>query len=123
MVTMTKKILLVVIIAVLAAGNVFLGWKALVYRGELKTERGAAKAEGINKQVAEFNQLFVEKVLKAQGEIDFDTRLQLENSARAIGDKEILAQWQKFTDSKDQLEAQVEVKNLLSLLAKKTVNE
>jgi hypothetical protein len=118
-----KSILLIALIILLAAGNVFFGWKALTYRAELKTERGAVKAEGINKQVAEFNQLFIEKVLRAQGDIDFDTRLQLENAARAIGDKEILAQWQKFTDSQTEAEAQVEVKNLLSLLAKKTINE
>jgi hypothetical protein len=118
-----KRILFIALIIILAAGNVFFGWKTMDYRAELKTEKGVAKAEEINKQVAVFNQLFIEKVLKAQGEIDFDTRLQLENSARAIGDKEILAQWQKFTDSQTEAEAQVEVKNLLSLLAKKTINE
>jgi hypothetical protein len=120
---MTKKILLIALIVVLAASNIFIAWKALAYREELKTEREAAKVKEANKQVAEFNQLFVEKVLNATGEIDFDTRLQLENAARAVGDKDILAQWQKFTDSKTEAEAQTEVKNLLSLLAKKTVNE
>jgi hypothetical protein len=120
---MTKKILFAAIIIILLIGDAFIGWKALAYREELKMERGASKAKEINKQVAEFNQLFVEKVLKAQGEIDFDTRLQLENAARAVGDKDILAQWQKFTDSKTEAEAQAEVKNLLSLLANKTTNK
>jgi hypothetical protein len=120
---MMKKILFTIIIIILLVGDVFIGWKALAYREELKAERGASKAKEINKQVAEFNQLFVEKVLKAQGEIDFDTRLQLENAARAVGDKDILAQWQKFTDSKTEAEAQAEVKNLLSLLANKTTNK
>ena len=58
-------------------------------------------------------------MLKAEKEIDFETRLKLENAVRNIGDDEILIQWQKFIESKTEAEAQTGVKNLLDLLVDK----
>jgi CRISPR/Cas system endoribonuclease Cas6 (RAMP superfamily) len=61
----------------------------------------------------------IEKVLKAEKEVDFETRLKLENAVREINDKEILNQWIKFTESKTEDEAQNNIKNLLDLLVDK----
>ena len=45
--------------------------------------------------------------------------MKLETEKKKKNDKEILAQWQKFTDSKTESDAQREVKNLLEILANK----
>jgi hypothetical protein len=73
-------------------------------------------AQEINVDVLDFTRDFIDKVLKAEGEIDFETRLDLESAVRAIGDDEILSAWQVFTNSQTETEAQTAVKNLLSLL-------
>lgn len=48
-----------------------------------------------------------------------ETRLRLENAVRDLNNEQILAQWQKFTTSKTETEAQTQVKNLLELLVNK----
>ena len=72
-----------------------------------------------NQKVLDFTKLFIDEVLKANAEINFDTRLKLENAVRGLNDQDILTQWQKFTDSKAEGEAQLEVKNLLETLVGK----
>ena len=69
-----------------------------------------------------FLNLFIDKVLNAQGEVSFEDRLQLENRVRDLKDPEVLAQWEKFTGSASEEQVQVEVKNLLALLVKKISN-
>lgn len=75
-----------------------------------------ASAVNCNLKVLAFASMFVEKVLNAPGEVDFETRLKLENSMRDIGDQALLTQWRNFVDSKDEKTAQTEVKKLLILL-------
>lgn len=75
----------------------------------------------IKYDILSFANMFVEQVLMAQGEVDFDTRLTLETSVRSLNDKEILSQWQKFTKSSDET-ASSEAKNLLHLLIRKSLN-
>jgi len=72
-----------------------------------------------NERIINFLKLFIAKILKAEGEIDFETRLKLENAVREIQDKEILDQWTKFTESKTEEEAQKNVKDLLEILVNK----
>jgi len=67
----------------------------------------------------EFNKQFIEEVLGGGKEVNFETRLKLENSVRALNDEEILSDWQKFTKSKDAAEAQTNVLILLKALANK----
>ena len=114
-----KLILFAILIVVLLAGNVFLGMQYVTLQKELRESQNAVAVQKINEKTLAFTQLFVEKVLKSETEVDFDTRLQLENAVRGIGDEEILSQWQRFTESKTETEAQQEVKNLLSLLMEK----
>lgn len=108
-----KTILNRVIIIILLAGNMFLGFQYFTLKKEVEV---TSHNQVLNNKVISFTKLFVEKVLKTETEIDFETRLQLENAVRDLGNQEILAQWQKFTESKTEADAQTEVKDLLQML-------
>ncbi len=77
------------------------------------------ETQEINEKVLEFSKLFIKQVFKAETEVDFETRLKLENAVRNLGDQEIMNQWQKFVNSKTEIQAQIEVKNLLEILVNK----
>ncbi len=72
-----------------------------------------------NEKVLSFLQIFIEKVLKAETEVDFETRLRLETDVRGLDDPEALEQWNKFIESQNESQAQEEVKNLLEILVNK----
>jgi cobalamin biosynthesis Co2+ chelatase CbiK len=114
-----QNIILIVLILFSTAGNIFLSSKYFNAKKELDQVRTTLKSQQKNENILVFTRLFIEKVLKATGEVDFETRLQLENSVRNLGDQEILNQWQKFTNAQTQEDAQREVKNLLGLLVGK----
>jgi hypothetical protein len=76
------------------------------------------RAEQVNYNILSFANMFVEKVLLAEGEVDFDTRLELETTVRSLNNKEIFSQWQKFTKSLTKIDAGNEAKILLDLLIK-----
>jgi len=84
-------------------------------------EKQSSVAQPINRKTLEFLDLFVKKVLKADKEIDFETRLLLENKVRELNDKEILDTWNKFVNSKNEAEAQNNVKDLLEILIEKSL--
>lgn len=63
--------------------------------------------------------MFINDVLKSEGEVNFETRLKLENAVRNLQDEEILAQWQKFTNTQKEADAQTEVKVFLEMLVNK----
>lgn len=114
-----KKIIYLIILILLLVSNFYFVARYRAIEKELQEIKKPVEVQEINTKVLNFTKLFIEKVLKAGGEIDFETRLKLENAVRDIGDPEILAQWQKFVDSKSETEAQQEVKNLLELLVNK----
>ena len=66
-----------------------------------------------------FMEDFVNSVLDAPGEVDFETSLRLENEVRETKDAEILAAWKAFTDSKSEGDAQKSVVQLLKILVVK----
>ena len=114
-----QKVILLVIILILFVGNVFLVSKYLETQEELKETKIALENQQRNDKVLEFTKLFIAEVLKSEEEIVFETRLQLENAVRDLDDEEILNQWNKFTASETEIEAQEEVKNLLEMLINK----
>jgi len=117
---MTKqKTILIIIILFLIASNIYFGFKYLNSQRELRSMQSALETQKTNEEVLNFTKFFIEKVLKAEKEVDFETRLKLENTVRNLGDEEILTQWQKFTESKTEAEAQEQVKNLLEMLVNK----
>jgi len=116
---MNKPKTILILILILLAGNVFLGFKYFSVVKELRQTQTALQTQTTNEKVLEFTKLFIGEVLKADSEVSFDTRLKLETAVRNLGDEEILNQWQKFVDSKTETGAQDEVKNLLELLVSK----
>lgn len=114
-----KTIVLIAIILILSAGNAYLGINYFLVNKEVRETREALKKFQLNAKVINFSRLFVEKVLKAEKDISFEERLSLENAVRGLNDKEILIQWEKFTESKTEPEAQENVKDLLDVLTKK----
>jgi len=116
---MKSKLLFGSIVAILILGDLFFGIKYNTERLARTKLENTAEIRAINSGAVEFLDAFVEKVLKSTKEVDFETRLKLENQVREIKDDAILKTWQKFTTSKTEAEAQEQVKNLLSLLAKK----
>ncbi len=113
------RIVLVIIILVLLASNIFFGVKYFAVQKELKETQATLEAQKTNEKVLDFSKLFIEKVLKGAEEISFEDRLNLENAVRGLNDEEVLTQWNKFIESKTELETQREVKNLLEMLIDK----
>jgi hypothetical protein len=116
---MDKNKIVTAVIAILLVGNVFFAWKFYSANQELAAEKKIADSQKKNVGVSEFSKMFVADVLKAQGEVSFDTRLKLENAVRQLNDQEILDQWNKFVKSPNETDAQNEVKNLLEILVNK----
>ena len=113
-----QKTIISVIILILIASNAFFAVKYFSTQKELNQVQTVANAKNTNEKVLNFTKLFIAQILKADGEVDFETRLRLENAVRDIDKEEILAQWQKFVESETEEEAQGEVKNLLEMLVK-----
>jgi len=110
---------LLVIIILLAGGNIIFGVNYFFTKKELQVAQKSLSTQQFNIKVINFNRLFVQKVLKAETDISMEDRLKLENTVRELKDQEILDQWQKFTGATTEKQAQQEVKNLLDLLGQK----
>jgi len=109
---------LLVILVLLAAA--FWGVKNYFeVKREFQTTKEALKVRQINENILDFAKIFINQVLRAEKEIDFETRLKLEYAVRDLADKEILKQWDNFVNSKTESEAQEQVKNLLEILVNK----
>lgn len=116
---MKRRIILIAVVGMLIVSNVYFVLKSNSLGGELAGAKKEISSFNRNDKVINFSRLFIDNVLKGNKEVDFDTRLKLENAVRDIKDDEILAQWDKFTKSQTESDAQNEVKNLLDLLMKK----
>ena len=103
---LNRKTLLTVAVLLLISGNLFFGWRYFSMKKELYNEQLRVKTQTMNEKILDFNKYFIDKVLKAEGEIDFETRLKLETAVRNLNDNDILALWQKFVESKDEISAQ-----------------
>jgi hypothetical protein len=108
-----KAILNRIIVIILLVGNIFLGFKYFTLKKEVEI---ISQNQVFNDKVLLFTQLFIEKVLKTETEVNFETRLKLENLVRELNNEEILNKWQKFIESETEVEAQIEVKDLLQIL-------
>lgn len=124
---MNNKLFHYFIIFVLIVMNVFYLYhtnKLTKEINKLRTEQNRQTITlPLNQRTLEFLSLFIKKVLKAEKEVDFDTRLMLENKVRELNDKEILESWNKFVNSKSENEAQKNVKDLLDILVDKSLNK
>ncbi len=114
-----KKLGAFLVIAALAVSDLFFASRLVQSQKEIEGLRSGLEAAETERSIVEFNRLFVEKVLCAEGEVGFEARLDLENKVRNLGDQEVLDQWNKFVNAKTEAEAQAEVKALLGLLSEK----
>ncbi|MFA6256694.1 MAG: hypothetical protein WCT29_00060 [Candidatus Paceibacterota bacterium] len=114
-----KRLPLIIVIGALIIGNVFFGLAYFSQKGELDQLRDSQSKAIVNEKVLDFTSMFVKKVLQAEREVDFETRLSLENAVRDLKDEEIMKDWQNFVNSKTETEAQNSVKKLLEVLVGK----
>lgn len=114
-----KRLVLIIVISLLIAGNIFLGVQLFLCKSELNRANQSLYTRQINEKTLAFSKLFVEKVLGGGVEVDFEDRLQLENAIREINDQEIFDQWQKFVKSQSDYQAQEEVAKLFTMLLNK----
>ncbi len=109
------RLLFLIIIILLLMDGVFIG-QYLASLERVRVTQSTLLAYQLNEKVINFTKIFCEKILNAGGEVSFDDRLVLENAIRDINSKPIFDQWQKFVNSNNEVEAQVELKTLLDLL-------
>jgi len=116
------EIFWIVLVVILIVGNIIFISKYLGFKKQFQEEQSRIEVQKLNGEILQFTQLFVEKVLDTNTEVDFETRLKLENAVRNLDDQEILAQWNEFVESQTESEAQENVKNLLKTLIAKIKN-
>lgn len=118
----SSKITLVLVIIIFAS-NIAWGIGYFKEKSALRQAEGEIQTLGQNKKILAFQKLFVNKVLKASGDVDFDTRVMLQNSVNDTGDEAIIAAWNSFLASKTEAEGQERVKELLSLLSSRVYSD
>jgi len=73
-------------------------------------------------KTASFLKLFINTVLKSDGTVSFDDRVQLENDIRQLRKPPLTRQWELFVNSKNSKDAQVAATELMLLLAEEIKN-
>ena len=116
---MKQKQIYLIIIIILFAINLFLGIKYFNANKELKETKNTTAVQEEKTKFAEFNKTFISEVLQTESKVNYDTRLKLDKMIEDINDEELTAQWQKFTESKTEKEAQEETVKLLELVAER----
>lgn len=107
---------IIIFVIILLVGNIFFAGQYLYKLRELNSLKNTSESCKINAKIVNFSKMFIKSVLRSQNEIDFETRLKLENAVRNTGSKVIMTDWQNFIDSKTESQAQENVKNLLETL-------
>lgn len=117
--TENNKHIVLVLVGALVIVGVFFAYNYFSVSQELQTLKNTQSKTELNEKVLNFASLFIEKVLQANTEVDFETRLSLENAVRDLKDEQIMSEWQNFTVSKTEADAQNSVKKLLGILVSK----
>jgi len=115
----TKKRVIEFVIVALIVSNAFFAYNYFNSYKELRNIKSLETKVELNTKVIDFTSMFIEKVLQAEKEVDFETRLSLENAVRDLKDEEIMNEWTTFIGSKTEQEAQNSVKKLLGILISK----
>lgn len=114
-----KRIFIIIIVGALVVGNVFFALNYLLIAKEAQEIKSTQTKTELNEKVINFTSMFIKKVLQANTEVNFETRLSLENAVRDLKDEEIMTEWQNFIGSKTEENAQNSVKKLLGILVAK----
>ena len=113
-----KKVVGLVMV-ILVAGNAYFAISFFALQKELNRTNYVVLEDSRNEKALSYMQMFISDVLKSDTEVDFETRLKLENAVREIDDQMVLESWQDFINSSDEVVAQNNVKNLLDVLTSK----
>ena len=114
-----NRIVVIIIVGVLLIGNAFFGLNYFFNYQELQNLKSTESKVELNTKVLDFASMFIKKVLQADKEVDFETRLSLENAVRGLKDDAVMSEWQNFIGSKTEKDAQNSVKKLLEILVNK----
>ena len=121
---MKSKAFWVVIFLTLIGISALFSIKYFAASKELGSIKVIISSQRYSGKYLDFLKMFIKLVIKSDKEVDFETRLKLENAVRQLkeeyNDSEILLQWQKFVASTNEAEAQKNVKDLLVMLVDKT---
>jgi hypothetical protein len=120
---MDKKSLAILILScicvILAAITIFLGYLFLQSQHQLVLTQ---QKQVFDTKVLAFRDMFTRNIILSGKEVDFNTRLAMETSVRALNDAQIFDQWQKFTQAETPSDASSQAKKLLELLIEKISN-
>jgi hypothetical protein len=107
------------LVVILLISTLFFAWLSVSYNSKIQRLENERAVQTSNNKIMSFTKLFMSKVLNGSSEVSFEDRLQLENSAKELGDSEILNSWQDFTKSKTSADVEKNFYNLLQLLLNK----
>ncbi len=114
-----QKIILITVIALLLISNIFFIIKYSNSQEELERTQIALEEQSSSQEVLSFTKLFINKILKAEEDIDYDTQVELKIAIDNLDDEEISKQWKEFVESETSFDAQNKVKDLLENLINK----
>jgi len=111
------------LLLVLLAGNLFF---SIQYIYSIKAEQVPVVDKGAQEVLhiknSNFLKLFINKVIKTNGTVSYEDRVQLENDVRQIHNPELTTEWELFVASnKDQKKAETAAADLMLMLADGTV--
>lgn len=100
-------IILIIVAVILLISNIYFGVEYFSTKGTL------TKSQANNSKIVAFENLFIGKVLKTQGAVSYQDRLNLQSAVVDINDNTILADWNTFLASSTETDAQQSVLILL----------
>lgn len=101
-----------------------ISWSAYASRGRaLEKFQNAVSNIEHSKNIMAFQKLFVDKVLKSDGVVDYDTRRELEQAVGKTNDDAVITSWNAFILAKTETEGQMKVKELLSVISERAYTE
>lgn len=108
--------IVVLIVGFLVVLNAMLAGMYFSTSREVTALKAIVEKKRVNNNIVRFAQLFVERVLESEREVDYEARVQLEIAVHDLHDEEILPRWNAFVQSETQDEAQTAVVELLKIL-------
>ncbi|MDZ4244836.1 MAG: hypothetical protein U1D98_02865 [Candidatus Gracilibacteria bacterium] len=111
------------LIFLLLASNIVWGLEYTSQKSQLTTAQHELSTITQNKKILAFQKLFIEKVLNADGVVDFNTRVELQNAVTDIHNEVISQTWDAFLSAETESDGQNRVKELLSLLISNAYSE
>jgi hypothetical protein len=116
---MTREKTIGILFAISLVANLALAAGYKSQSSSLASVNATMTQERYNEKDLAFTKLFINDVLKSDGEIALATRLKLDNAIRELKDQELIDLWDTFVNAESERAAQDATKNLLSALVAK----